>query len=103
MSKKNNNLDEVGDEILNKIYDLVLTPDIHPDERRILLAVKNEIEKNHKENLIVSLASLEESLRPLAIRRELSPKVSEFYTKVLSEGKLDWNLGRGLIYFGVGM
>lgn len=97
MPKKNNKLNEVGDEVLNKLYSLVLDPATHASERKILLEYKNKIEKNKKENLVVLLSRLERDLRPLAVRRELSPQVSKFYTEILSEGKLEWNLGRGLI------
>ncbi|GBG96943.1 bacteriocin immunity protein [Lactococcus termiticola] len=77
-------------EILNDIYNLVLSRHIRDFERGLLLAAKADIEAGQP--LGKALSKLEADLRPLALRRNLTPMVNDFYKKITSQSGL---FGRG--------
>ena len=59
-----------------KLYDLVLNPEIKEKERILLIDAKTGLEKGQYYPKVIN--NLERSLRPLAIRGELSKPVSPF-------------------------
>ena len=69
---------------LNEIYNLVLDRDIREWERQALLKAKQELETGKREKQVLN--DLEAHLRPLALRQNLTPKVSKFYQSI-SNGK----------------
>ncbi|BAV02226.1 bacteriocin immunity protein [Lactococcus formosensis] len=74
----NKSLNQV--EILNEMYNLILSKHIREWERTLILEAKNRIES--QENLEDTLVQLESQLRPLALRYNLTPMTSEFYNKI---------------------
>lgn len=67
------------EEILNELYNLILDRNIRDWERQCLLHTKVQLENQGQ--LADELAKLEVTLRPLALRYNLTPKVAEFYQK----------------------
>ena len=67
-------------EILNEMYNLILSKHIREWERNLILEAKNRIE--NQGNLEEALAQLEAQLRPLALRYNLTPMTTEFYNKI---------------------
>ncbi|GAA3256699.1 hypothetical protein LMG8520_0595 [Lactococcus lactis subsp. lactis] len=78
------------EEILNELYNLILDRNIRDWERQCLLHTKVQLENQGQ--LADELAKLEVTLRPLALRYNLTPKVAEFYQKI-TNSKL---FGRGV-------
>lgn len=68
------------EEILGKIYNLILNPKTREWERYLLTTTKNALDDqgNFKEQL----AKLEADLRPLALRNNLTPDVTDFYQEI---------------------
>lgn len=75
------------DEILNDIYTLILNPGTRDWERSLLLKAKNSLEDG--ENLDRQLAKLEAELRPLALRNNLTPDVTDFYHSITDQPTSD--------------
>ena len=75
------------EEILNELYNLILDRNIRDWERQCLLHTKVQLENQGQ--LADELAV---TLRPLALRYNLTPKVAGFYQKI-SNSKL---FGRGV-------
>ena len=93
---KNPKLNPYQENLLQDIYNIVLSPDTPQKERTILLYHKQAIEKGNYFPQI--MRQLERDLRPLAIKRELSKPVSELYMKVLSSRREDpQGAGPGLL------
>ncbi len=67
------------EEILNELYNLILDRNIRDWERQCLLHTKVQLENQGQ--LADELAKLEVTLRPLALRYNLTPKVAGFYQK----------------------
>lgn len=65
---------------LNRIYNLVLDRDVRDWERVQLFDAKHDLESGKSEKTVS--AELEAVLRPLAIRSNLSPKLTEFYSQL---------------------
>ncbi|MBO0453360.1 peptide-methionine (S)-S-oxide reductase MsrA [Candidatus Enterococcus murrayae] len=68
------------EEVLKKMYNLILNPSTREWERYLLTTTKNALgqQKNFKEQL----AKLEVELRPLALRNNLTPDVADFYQEI---------------------
>lgn len=81
-------------EVLNEMYNLVLTKHIREWERTLILETKNRIESGG--DLANELSKLEVQLRPLAIRYTLTPMVTEFYNKISSSSLFGPGVGHGL-------
>ncbi|HGF7436486.1 TPA: bacteriocin immunity protein [Enterococcus faecium] len=77
-----------------KLYDLVLNPEINEKERILLIEAKIGLEKGQYYPKVMN--NLERSLRPLAIKGELSKPVSPFYMEISTIGKFEKELGRGM-------
>ena len=97
-------MDKRTEEILNKVYNLILDTDIYKNERDILLHYKNRIENTKNEQRVVM--ELAEALRQQAVsgihsQKLLSPKVATFYKEIASYGELSKNIAQGLISFGI--
>ena len=98
MSKKEKIL-EKQDDLLSRVYDLILNTQTLDDERSKLVEFKNSVEMGKDfEQQIMDLA---ESLRQLAVRKAkdketLSPEVGRFYMDISTTGLLKKNLGIGL-------
>ena len=62
---------------IQTLYNLILNPNTRDWERKVLIQTKNDI----RENISVKeqLSKLEATLRPLAIRMNLTPDVMDFY------------------------
>ncbi|MBC1420072.1 peptide-methionine (S)-S-oxide reductase MsrA [Listeria fleischmannii] len=69
-----------GPEILNDLYNLILNPGTREFERSLLEKTKNKIENGADSRN--QLSKLEASLRPLALRNNLTPDVTDFYLKI---------------------
>jgi hypothetical protein len=67
------------EEILNELYNLILDRNIRDWERQCLLHTKVQLENQGQ--LADELAKLEVTLRPLALRYNLTPKVAEILSK----------------------
>lgn len=84
------------EETLNQLYNLILNPATREWERQLLTATKNALE-NHA-SLTDQLSKLEAELRPLALRNNLTPDVTDFYQKTLNtnthSSPFDWKKHR---------
>ena len=97
-------MDKRTEEILNKVYNLILDTDIHKNERDILLHYKTRLENTKNEQRVIM--ELAEALRQQAVsgihsQKLLSPKVATFYKEIASYGELSKNIAQGLISFGI--
>ena len=63
-------------QLIAQIYDLILNPGSSKWERQQLIKAKNQLEKFSPATV---LSQLEYTLRPLAIRNNLSPDLTDFY------------------------
>ena len=92
------------EELLNEVYDLVLSVDIKDEERQALLTFKNAVEAGQDfDRAVMSLAS---DLRRIGVaniakKTKMSASVNTFYQKIATYGEFEKNLGRGLIAMGV--
>lgn len=68
------------EEVLGKIYNLILNPKTREWERYLLTTTKNALDD--KGNFKEQLAKLEAELRPLALRNNLTPDVADFYQEI---------------------
>lgn len=68
------------EETLNTLYNLILNPATREWERSLFLSTKNAIENG--EIFDTQLAKLEAELRPLALRNNLTPDVTDFYNRI---------------------
>ncbi|KRO24622.1 peptide methionine sulfoxide reductase [Pediococcus argentinicus] len=68
------------EEIMGTVYNLVLNPATRKWEREQLQDFRNKVEQGA--NLNVELSDLESKLRPLAIRDNLTPDVTDFYRQI---------------------
>ena len=68
------------EEILEKIYNLILNPNTREWERYLLSTTKNALTDQASFN--EQLAKLEAELRPLALRNNLTPDVTDFYQEI---------------------
>ena len=98
MSKKEKILEKQND-LLSRVYDLILNTQTLDDERSKLVEFKNSVEMGKDfEQQIMDLAK---SLRQLAVRKAkdketLSPEVGKFYMDISTTGLLKKNFGIGL-------
>ncbi|HDR3342022.1 TPA: bacteriocin immunity protein [Bacillus anthracis] len=94
----------VKEELLNEVYDLVLSVDIKDEERQALLTFKNAVEAGQDfDRAVMSLAS---DLRRIGVanivkKTKMSASVNTFYQKIATYGEFEKNLGRGLMAMGV--
>ncbi len=77
------------EEITRELYNLILNTGTREWERSILIATKNALE-NHA-NFENQLAKLESELRPLALRNNLTPDVTDFYLRVTDNSVITTN------------
>lgn len=75
------------DEILNAIYNLILNPGTRDWERSLLLEARNALENGA--NFDTQLSKLEADLRPLALRNNLTPDVTDFYHHITDQTTSD--------------
>lgn len=68
------------EETLNALYNLILNPGTREWERSLLLSAKNALENGA--NVDDQLSKLEAELRPLALRNNLTPDVTDFYNRM---------------------
>ena len=92
------------EEILNKVYNLILDPEIRQNERDILLHYKTRLENTKNEQRVIM--GLAEALRQQAVsgihsQKSLSPKTATFYKEIAAYGQLSKNLAQGLISLGI--
>ena len=90
----------VKEDLLNDVYNLVLSVDIKEEERQVLLKFKNG---KDFDKAVVSLAS---DLRQIGIaniakKEKMSSSVNDFYKKISSHGLFEGNFARGLAATGV--
>lgn len=71
------------EETLKELYNLILNPATRDWERSLLLSAKNALEEGG--NFDDQLSKLEAELRPLALRNNLTPDVTDFYNKLTGE------------------
>lgn len=81
-------------EILNEMYNLILSKHIREWERALILEAKSRIESQG--NLEEALTQLEAQLRPLALRYNLTPMTTEFYNKISTSGLFGRGVGHRL-------
>ncbi|MBC2325948.1 peptide-methionine (S)-S-oxide reductase MsrA [Listeria booriae] len=68
------------EEILRDLYNLILHPGTRDWERSLMQTAKTQIETGA--NVDNQIAKLEAELRPLALRNNLTPDVTDFYLKI---------------------
>lgn len=73
------------DQTLQTLYDLVLNPATRDWERQQLLTAKRALETGARP--APTLANLEASLRPLAVRQNLTPAVADWYAVLTGEDR----------------
>lgn len=94
----------VKEDLLNDVYNLVLSVDIKEEERQVLLKFKNAVENGKDfDKAVVSLAS---DLRQIGVanvskKEKMSTSVNDFYKKISSHGLFEGNLALGLAATGV--
>ena len=98
MNKKEKRLEKQND-ILSRVYDLILNTQTLDNERSKLVEFKNSVEMG--KDFEQQTMELAESLRQLAVRKAkdketLSPEVGRFYMDISTTGLLKNNLGIGL-------
>lgn len=98
MNKKEERLEKQND-LLSRVYDLILNTQTLDDERSKLVEFKNSVEMG--KDFEQQTMDLAESLRQLAVRKAkdketLSPEVGRFYMDISTTGLLKKNLGIGL-------
>ncbi|KFN92888.1 peptide-methionine (S)-S-oxide reductase MsrA [Tetragenococcus muriaticus] len=71
------------EEALREIYNLILNADTRDWECLVLIETKDALET--KDNVTPQITSLEEKLRPLALRDNLTGEVADFYLKIVGE------------------
>lgn len=71
------------EEALREIYNLILNADTRDWERLVLIETKDALET--KDNVTLQITSLEEKLRPLALRDNLTGEVADFYSKIIGD------------------
>lgn len=93
-----------NNEIINDVYNLILSKSLKNEERVILSRFKDNIvnSKNVKKDIL----ELSEELRQLAVknisRKEvMSRELNEFYNKISAIREKELNIGRGIGSFGV--
>nr|QWX09804.1 bacteriocin immunity protein [Streptococcus uberis] len=93
-----------NNEIINDVYNLILSKSLKNEERVILTRFKDNIvnSKNVKKDIL----ELSEELRQLAVknisRKEvMSRELNEFYNKISAIKEKELNIGRGIGSFGV--
>lgn len=89
-------------DLLSRVYDLILNTQTTDDERSKLIEFKNAVENG--KDFESELMHFAENLRKLALlkfsnKTNLSPEVSKLYTDISSTGFLRKELGRGIVYF----
>lgn len=91
------------EEILNKIYHLILDPTLTSEERVILVRFKDRVGESSSFDREVMMLS--ESLRQLAVKQirveTMSVEMAKFYKEISTYKECDKQLGRGLISLGV--
>ncbi|MBC1798800.1 peptide-methionine (S)-S-oxide reductase MsrA [Listeria booriae] len=68
------------EEVLRDLYNLILHPGTRDWERSLMQIAKTQIESGA--NVDNQIAKLEAELRPLALRNNLTPDVTDFYLKI---------------------
>ncbi|MBC1551765.1 peptide-methionine (S)-S-oxide reductase MsrA [Listeria booriae] len=68
------------EEVLRDLYNLILHPGTRDWERSLMQTAKTQIESGA--NVDNQIAKLEAELRPLALRNNLTPDVTDFYLKI---------------------
>lgn len=93
-----------NNEIINDVYNLILSKSLKNEERVILTRFKDNIvnSKNVKKDIL----ELSEELRQLAVknisRKEvMSRELNEFYNKISAIKEKELNIGRGIGSFGI--
>ncbi|MDQ0459462.1 bacteriocin immunity protein [Clostridium sardiniense] len=102
MSKKEKRIEE-QDDLLARVYDLILNTQTLDDERSKLIEFKNAVESG--KDFERQLMDLAEALRQLAVlkfkdKETLSAGVGKFYMDISTTGLLKKNLGIGLAALG---
>ena len=89
------------EEILNKVYNLILDPEIRQNERDILLHYKTRLENTKNEQRVVAEALRQQAVSSIHSHKSLSPKTATFYKEIEAYGQLSKNLAQGLISLGI--
>lgn len=71
------------EEVLEKIYNLILNPNTREWERYLLTTAKDGLEADV--SFKDQVAKLEADLRPLALRNNLTPDVTDFYQELTGD------------------
>ncbi|MBF8970441.1 bacteriocin immunity protein [Streptococcus sp. NLN76] len=91
------------EELLEYYYNLLLSSSLRPDERKILLAYKQDLIVSNRKWKDRFLTMVEE-IRLLSLRKigeeGLSPDLAEFYKKVVFIAKVEEEKARGLASLG---
>lgn len=89
----------IQNDLLSRVYDLILNTQTLDDERSKLIEFKDAVESG--KDFEQQLMNLAESLRQLAVRKlndkeTLSPEVGKFYMDISTTGLLKKNFGTGM-------
>lgn len=99
MSKKEKRI-KLQNELLSRVYDLILNPETRDDERNKLVEFKNAIENGkdfEKEVMYLAEDLRELSLLKFKNKENLTPKVGKLYMDISSTGFVRKELGRGMV------
>ncbi|MBC2239500.1 peptide-methionine (S)-S-oxide reductase MsrA [Listeria booriae] len=75
------------EEVLRDLYNLILHPGTRDWERSLMQTAKTQIESGA--NVDNQIAKLEAELRPLALRNNLTPDVTDFYLKITDNATVE--------------
>lgn len=90
-------------DIINRLYNLILDTSLTDEERSLLIYFKNQVIIGKNEPAVIR--GLSEQIRQLAVKnisdqKTLSPNMADFYQKIATYGHHNHNLARGLMALG---
>ncbi|MEQ9764729.1 bacteriocin immunity protein [Streptococcus jiangjianxini] len=92
------------EQMLIRVYNLILDPSVSQEERDILRAFMSDLERGS--DYQVSMMRLAEDLRQLAVKnlkdyKKLSPNVARLYREIAYRGEKYSNIAKGLMSIGL--
>lgn len=92
------------EQMLIRVYNLILDPSVSQEERDILRAFMSDLERGS--DYQVSVMRFAEDLRQLAVKnlkdyKKLSPNVARLYREITYRGEKYSNIAKGLMSVGL--
>lgn len=85
-SENKDMITQADDLVWQQIYNLILNPRTREWERQVLVETKDNV---NGFSLNTQLDQLKSELKPLAVRRNLTPDVMDFYLSITGEKQID--------------